>query len=159
PNVAPGPLSALPTYSLKHPVFALQKAWWKKWIAKTSAAGVGATAPSSDTGTPGHAVGFAAVEPWPDPVDGETLLDELVTAFERFAVLPAGAAPILACWTVLAHSPAAFDLLPILLLVSPEPRCGKTKVLSVLHGLVDRPLASSNITMASVFRIVEAYRP
>jgi hypothetical protein len=48
---------------------------------------------------------------------------------------------------------------PLLALTSPEKRCGKTTTLSLLTRLVPRPLLSSNISPAALFRIVEKYCP
>jgi hypothetical protein len=40
------------------------------------------------------------VEPWPEPVDGATLLDDLSRLLLHFVVLPPGAADALALWTL-----------------------------------------------------------
>ena len=48
---------------------------------------------------------------------------------------------------------------PILAIVSPERRCGKTTFLSLLAGLVHRPLSTANITPAALFRSVELWTP
>jgi len=42
---------------------------------------------------------------------------------------------------------------------SPEKRCGKSTVLQLLLGLVPRAIPAVNLTSASVFRVVESYRP
>jgi hypothetical protein len=42
----------------------------------------------------GHDV-LKAVEPWPDPVDGVALCDDIARELRRFVVLPPGAAPAL----------------------------------------------------------------
>jgi len=49
--------------------------------------------------------------------------------------------------------------LPILNLQSPEKRCGKTLLLSLIAKLVKRPLPSSNISGPSIFRVIEEYSP
>ena len=51
----------------------------------------------------GAAVSFEAPEPWPEPVDGAALLQELVATFGRFLALPPRTADALALWTVHAH--------------------------------------------------------
>jgi hypothetical protein len=40
----------------------------------------------------GRELAFEKIEPWPLSVDGAALLDELVTTFRRYLVLPRGAA-------------------------------------------------------------------
>ena len=46
------------------------------------------------------AVGVApdAIEPWPEPVDGDDLLDRIVALAHRYLVLPEGGAEALALW-------------------------------------------------------------
>src|ERR1700730_3327963 len=64
-----------------------------------------------------------------------------------------------ALWCIHAHSLDATSVTPILAIPSPAMRCGKTTTLSLLNRLVPRPLLSSNISPAAVFRIVEKYSP
>jgi hypothetical protein len=64
-----------------------------------------------------------------------------------------------ALWTVHAHALEAAGASPLLTLTSPEKRCGKTTMLLLLARLVPRALLSSNISPASLFRIVERYSP
>ena len=48
---------------------------------------------------------------------------------------------------------------PILAILSPEKRCGKTTLLELLASFVLRPLPTANMTPATVFRGIESYRP
>lgn len=107
----------------------------------------------------GRAMTLDEPEPWPDPVDGAALLDEMEHTFTRFLSLPEGAAPVLALWTLHAHAHDAADVSPLLALTSPEKRCGKTTTLTLVGALVPRKLPASNISPAALFRAVEAYRP
>jgi hypothetical protein len=109
--------------------------------------------------TAGRRLVLTDIPPWPDPVDGAALLDELAKVFRRFVILPTGAAETLALWVVHSHALDALDLSPYLALTSPEKRCGKTTTLTLLHGLVPRPVPASNITAAALFRAVEKYTP
>jgi putative DNA primase/helicase len=102
---------------------------------------------------------FADPEPWQDAVNGATLLDALAGAFMRYAVLPEGAAAVLALWVVHAHAHDAANISPILGLISPEKRCGKTTTLSIIQSLVPRALPAANITAAALFRVVEKWQP
>ncbi len=94
-------------------------------------------------------------EPWSNSVDGPELLDELVAAFQLYAVLPKGAAEVLALWTVFTHTLDAFLVCPRLIISSPDAECGKTTVLTILGALVKCPLPASNITPAAVFRAID----
>ena len=98
-------------------------------------------------------------EPWPHDVDGVELLNDLVAAFENYVVLPDGAAAALALWVVHAHAHDAAYISPILTIVSPDKRCGKTTTLGVVQALVPKALSTSNISTAALFRSVEKWRP
>jgi len=110
-------------------------------------------------GPAGQALTLDDPAPWPEPVEAAALLDELEAVFLRFVVLPDGAAAALALWTLhtFAHESAAVS--PLLGITSPEKRCGKTTLLSLLTRLTLRALPASNITPAALFRTVERYRP
>jgi hypothetical protein len=100
-----------------------------------------------------------AVEPWPEPVDGKRLLDELESLIARFAVLPKWAAPTLALWVVHTY---AFHLRLVATYVgieSPAKRCGKTTLLTILCGLVNRPVVASNISSPAFYRVIEEKKP
>src|SRR3990167_1953676 len=110
-------------------------------------------------GTHGRAVAFAETKPWPDSVDGARLLDDLATVFSRHVILPAGAADALALYVAYAHVFDLFDVAPLLAVTSPTLRCGKTTLLDVVRELVPRPLSTSNISAAALFRTVEKHKP
>ena len=98
-------------------------------------------------------------EPWPEPVNGVALLDEIRDAAARHIVLPEGGAEIMALWTVFAHCHDGFDVSPLLALTSPTPECGKSTGLAFLGCLTPRALNASNVTAAAMFRAVEKWRP
>ena len=98
-------------------------------------------------------------EPWPEHVDGATLLNDLAEAIAKYLVLPAGASDALALWILHAHAHDTASISPILAVTSPTPECGKTTLLTLLSALVPKPLPASNITTAALFRSVEKWRP
>ena len=99
------------------------------------------------------------VEPAADPVDGAVLLDEIFDKLASHLVLPDGAGVPITLWAMLTYCHDAFRILPILGIVSPEKRCGKTTLLEFLQGVVSKGLTASNISPAAVFRTVEKYEP
>jgi len=107
----------------------------------------------------GRAIALEAPEPWPDPVDGAALADEIRTTFLRHVILPEGGAVALALWTLLTYSHDEAECSPLLVLSSPEKRCGKTTTLDLLGALVLKPQPAANLTPAAVFRAIEAYAP
>ena len=64
-----------------------------------------------------------------------------------------------ALWALFAHCHDAFWISPILVISSPEKRCGKTTLLRALSNLVPRSIPSSNISPAVLFRVIERDRP
>ena len=112
-----------------------------------------------ETGEGETAAHFTDPEPWPDPVNGAELLDELVSTFTRFLVLPDHSAEALALWCFHAHAHDATDISPILAVLSPEKRCGKTTTIKVVSALVPRPMHTINTSPSVLFRVVEKHKP
>jgi len=102
---------------------------------------------------------FPEPEPWPERVDGAALLTEMAGLFKRHIILPEGAEIILPLWTLHTWCIDDVSISPILAITSPEKRCGKTSLLSLLAKLVKRPLPTSNITSAALFRSVDLWSP
>ena len=98
-------------------------------------------------------------EPWHEPVDGSELLTAIADNLNRYIILPGHAAEAIALYIVFTHAHDAAVHSPILAVESPEKRCGKTTLASVLSLLVARPLPVSNISASAVFRTVEKYAP
>src|SRR5215470_9380330 len=107
----------------------------------------------------GCAVMFPELEPWPEAVNGAALLDDLTATFKRFVILPEHADIALALWVLHTYTIEAASASPILASVSPEKRCGKSTLLDLLGRLVSRPLPTSNILPAALFRSVEKWHP
>jgi putative DNA primase/helicase len=100
-----------------------------------------------------------ALEPWPAPVDGSQLLLALIEALRAHVILPEHAYLPVALWILHAHAHGAAAISPILAIISPERRCGKTTLLSLLQELTPKALLAANITAAAVFRAIEMWRP
>ena len=107
----------------------------------------------------GAAVLFKQFDPWPEPVEGGELLADLIGAIDRFVVLGRHAAVAIALWTLHTHAHDAAWISPILAIVSPEKRCGKTTMLALLQRLVPCALPAANITSAALFRATEKWQP
>lgn len=112
-----------------------------------------------DASAPGGTVLFEEVAPASSPMPLGDLLDELTSLYSRHVVLPSHAADAAALWTVTTWAAECTDHAAILLLRSPEPRCGKTTLMSLLDGTAYRPLSTANITPAAMFRIIEQESP
>jgi putative DNA primase/helicase len=113
----------------------------------------------SDESLQGGALNLADVELWQDAVNGADILGGLAETFSRYVALPAGAADALALWTAHAHCFEFFQCSPRLNISSPEKGCGKTTLRDLLAVLVPRPLATENLTVAVLFRLIESRKP
>src|SRR5204863_3486202 len=99
------------------------------------------------------------VEPWPEPVDGKVLLDELMRYHTRFVVLPKWAPQTVPLWVVHSY---AFELRRVstyLGIESPIKECGKTTLMTLLSRLVNRPEVASNISSPAFYRAIDELRP
>jgi hypothetical protein len=107
----------------------------------------------------GVAPDLAIVEPWPEPVDGPALLGETAEVLKRFVVLPKWTQEALALWVLHTYAYQWRDVSTYLGIESPEKRCGKTTLLSVLGELVNRPVVAANISSSAFFRVIQQTQP
>ena len=96
---------------------------------------------------------------WPEPVDGAALLDELVSTIRKYVILGLAETHAAALWILFTHCFSAASFSPRLAVTSPEKRCGKTTLLKLLVAACPRALPSSNVTVATLYRIIQSQRP
>ncbi len=99
------------------------------------------------------------VEPWPEPVDGAALLNEIVDLIENYFVLPPKAASLLALWILGTWLYELFFIFPYLAIHSPLMRCGKSNLLAAVGALAKGSLKADDITQAVLVRCVEQFKP
>lgn len=99
------------------------------------------------------------VDPHPEPVRGDELLRELHNIFSKYVILPEHTAVALSLWTLHTYMLDAAEATPILAIESPEPRCGKTTLVSVASECSHASMAASNISPAALFRCIERWKP
>jgi len=99
------------------------------------------------------------VQPWPEPVDGYKLLNDLADTYDRHVVLTSSASLACALWTLHAYAHSAACHSPILDISSPTKRCGKTQLLGTVSLLVPKALPAANVTPATVFRAINLWQP
>lgn len=107
----------------------------------------------------GTTITFEDIIPAYEPVDGDDLADRLAHLFRRFAVLPDHGAIALTLWTLFTYCLDLFHIAPRLDLASPEKRCGKTTVLSLLRQVTFRAVLASGISPAAISRVIAAHKP
>ena len=107
----------------------------------------------------GAAAIMAEVDPWETKVDGADLLNNILDRLNKHVILPDGAAPPISVWILNTYCFDAFWICPILGIVSPVKRCGKTTLQETMQGMVNKGVPASNITPAVVYRIIQEYGP
>jgi hypothetical protein len=99
------------------------------------------------------------LDPWPDPVNASEIFAEIAYKITKHLVISEHARVTVTLWAMMTWCPDAVDTLPVLVISSPDKRCGKTRLLSVLKRVVKNPIASSNISPAALYRTIEKYQP
>ena len=102
---------------------------------------------------------FEPVAPHPEPVAIGELLAEIEVTIKRHVVLSDAAATALAVWVVHTYVYETRDTVAYVAIESPEKRCGKTTLLTVLAAMADKPLVAANLTVGALFRAIDACRP
>jgi hypothetical protein len=119
----------------------------------------GGMSPTGDDGLPGRAVSYAAIEPWPDAIDGAELLTELAGAIGAYVIMNAHQRDAVALWATFAHTHNLRDYAPLLVVTSPMKRCGKTRLQEALERVVPKPESMSGVSAALLPRLIERHRP
>jgi hypothetical protein len=104
--------------------------------------------------------GHWIVEPWPDPVDGDSPLRDIITRLHRHVVCSLEDAVAIALWIMLAwvHEGVAIHS-PILNINSAEPESGKSTTLGLISFLAPRCVSSVEISEAALFRAIKLWQP
>jgi putative DNA primase/helicase len=102
---------------------------------------------------------FEPVTPHPEPVVIGELLAEIETVIKRHVVLSDAAATALAAWVLHTYVYELRDTVAYVAIESPEKRCGKTTLLSVLAAMANKPLIAANVTVGALFRAIDTCRP
>jgi hypothetical protein len=100
------------------------------------------------------------VEPWPEPVDGDSLIRDIINKVRKHVVMPHDHALAIALWAMLAwvHDEVATHS-PILDITSAEPESGKSTTLGVVSFLLPRCVSSVEISEAALYRAIELWQP
>ncbi|GHT94705.1 hypothetical protein AGMMS49545_16420 [Betaproteobacteria bacterium] len=104
-------------------------------------------------------INFAEVELWNAPVRPDELLSDIAVTIKRFIICQDETANAAALWVAMTWFMDVVQIAPLAVITAPEKRCGKSQLLTLLGKLVYRPLASSNISPAAVFRAIDAWEP
>jgi hypothetical protein len=102
---------------------------------------------------------FDTVAPHPATVPIANLLTEIEAVINKHVILSPHAAAALAVWVLHTYTFELRDTVAYVAIESPEKRCGKTTLLSVLAAMACKPLIASNITVGALFRSVHTCMP
>ncbi|HEX3626485.1 MAG TPA: DUF3631 domain-containing protein [Verrucomicrobiae bacterium] len=102
---------------------------------------------------------FDSIAPHPEPVAIGELLTEIETVIKRHVVLSDAAATALAVWVLHTYVYETRDTVAYVAIESPEKRCGKTTLLTVLAAMGNKPLIASNVTVGALFCAIDTCRP
>ncbi len=107
----------------------------------------------------GRALALPEITPADEPQDGATLLDDVARHVRRFVVIDEAGVAAITLWTVFSHLAHDAPCCPNLVFSSAVKACGKSTALDVVSRLVPKPLATSNVSPAALFRTVEMLSP
>lgn len=98
-------------------------------------------------------------DPWPHPLELETLLDELTTTIRAHVCMSEVEADAVALWVLHTHVLDAAAISPRLAILSPTKRCGKTTLLKLLGAFSRRALPASSVSAAAIYRVMDTASP
>jgi hypothetical protein len=104
--------------------------------------------------------GHWLVVPWDEPVDGDSLLRDIIRCIRRYVACTHDFSLTVALWTMFAwvHDEVAVHS-PILLVTSAESESGKSTTLGLLSFLMPRAIASVDISKAALYRSIQLWQP
>lgn len=102
---------------------------------------------------------FTEVDPWPEPINPATLLTDIAETIRRFIVCSAEVSRAVALWVAMTWFIEVVQVAPYAFITSPEKRCGKSLLLSLLRRLSARAIVASNISPAATYRTIATWQP
>lgn len=98
-------------------------------------------------------------EPWPDPVDGNHLIEEITGVIARHTVIEPRQRVAIALWCLWSYEFDLFRHSPNLAIQSPTKRCGKSTLLILIAALGRNTEVTAGATGPSLFRLIDEKRP
>lgn len=98
-------------------------------------------------------------EPWSDPVDAEELFNEVMVQIRKEAIVEQHQLWVAGLEVFLTWVHDQMDFSPLFYITGPTKECGKTQFLKAIGKMVRRPLKTSSISPAALFRLSELYHP
>src|SRR5271165_752060 len=102
---------------------------------------------------------FIDPTPWPMSLSGDQLLTDITTIIKKHIITDDHCKVAVALWIILSYLVDEVDIMPLLAIISPEKRCGKTRFLTLLLKLIRRPIPGVSLSAATVYRAIEKWHP
>jgi Protein of unknown function (DUF3631) len=104
--------------------------------------------------------GHWITEAWPEVVDGDSLLRDIIRRIQRHVVITDDNALTIALWLMMSwvHDEIATHS-PILNINSAEPESGKSTTMGLLSFLMPKCIASVEASEAALYRAIERWQP
>ena len=104
--------------------------------------------------------GHWIVEPWPEPVDGNSLLRDIINRIKRHVVISDDGVLAVALWLMMSwvHDEVAMHS-PILNINSAEPESGKSTTMGLVAFLMPKCIASVEASEAAIYRAIKRWAP
>ena len=104
--------------------------------------------------------GHWIVEPWPEPIDGDLLLRDIIRRIQRHVIISQDGALVIALFIMLSwvHDDIATHS-PILNINSAEPESGKSTTMGLVAFLMPKCIASVEASEAAVYRAIKRWQP
>ena len=115
--------------------------------------------PKAEDDAQGTPLSLPEIEPWPEPVDGATLIADMKGAIKNHVALNEHQSLAVTLWVLHAHASEAAEHFPRLHVCSPAKRCGKTTLMRTIQPMVPKPVSTESITISALFRVVEMKQP
>jgi hypothetical protein len=115
--------------------------------------------PKEDKGGQGQALELPDVDPWPVPVDGVELLNEIADEIQTYVILPDAETRAATLWIVSSHGFTVWRIFPRLRIKAPERDCGKSTAKDTIAPMTARELSIDGATASWIFRSIEMHRP
>lgn len=87
------------------------------------------------------------------------VLNEVLLVITTHVICDYDQAVTVTLWIGLTYIPDATGIAPLLIINAPERACGKSVFLGIVESLAHKPLATSNMTPASMFRLLHERHP
>jgi hypothetical protein len=87
------------------------------------------------------------------------VFDDVLLVITTHVICDYEQAVTVALWIGLTYIPDATGIVPLLIINAPERACGKSVFLGIVESLAYKPLATSNMTPASMFRLLHERHP